>query len=44
MPFSSLFLNLILQLERLKDENQRLRIECDLMTREVDLYDNGTGK
>ncbi|OXA50436.1 Leucine-rich repeat, immunoglobulin-like domain and transmembrane domain-containing protein 3 [Folsomia candida] len=29
-------------LEKLKDENQRLRIECQLMTREVDLYDNGT--
>jgi len=28
-------------LERLKNENQRLRIECGVMATEVDLYDNG---
>lgn len=31
------------QLEKLKDENQRLRIECQILTRQVDLYEDGTG-
>lgn len=30
------------KLEKLKQENQRLRIECDFMAREVDLYQNGS--
>jgi hypothetical protein len=31
-------------MERLKEENQRLQIECDFMAREVDLYTNGDSK
>ncbi|CAL8117009.1 unnamed protein product [Orchesella dallaii] len=39
---SQLQLNPFSELEKLKQENQRLRIECDFMAREVDLYENGS--
>ena len=39
-----IFVSLFFQMERLKEENQRLQIECDFMAREVDLYTNGNSK
>lgn len=39
-----IFISCCNQMEKLKNENQRLRIECELMTKEVDMYHNGTGE